>query len=48
MNAIILSAILGVVLMFTGIFTTNKSTIRAVAVGGILLLLLANIAELRG
>lgn len=48
MNAIILSAILGVVLMFTGIFTTNKSTIRAVAVGGMLLLLLANIAELRG
>jgi len=48
MNAIILSAILGVVLMFTGIFTTNKSTIRAVAVGGMLLLLLATIAELRG
>lgn len=48
MNAIILSAILGVVLMFTGIFTTNKSTIRTVAVAGMLLLLLGNIAELRG
>lgn len=48
MNAIILSALLGVVLMFTGIFTTNKSTIRTVATAGLLLLLLANIAEMNG
>lgn len=48
MNAIILSAILGVVLMFTGIFTTSKSTIRTVAAVGMLLLLLANIAEMNG
>lgn len=48
MNAIILSAILGVVLMFTGIFTTNKFTIRTVATIGLFVLLLANIAELNG
>lgn len=48
MNAIILSALLGVVLMFTGIFTTNKSTIRAVATTGLLLLLAANIGEMNG
>jgi NADH-quinone oxidoreductase subunit N len=48
MNAIILSALLGVVLMFTGIFTKNKSTIRIVATVGLLLLLAVNIAEMNG
>ena len=43
MNAIILSALCGVVMMFTGIFTQNKNTIKNVAVAALLVLLLGNI-----
>lgn len=48
MNVIILSAILGVVLMFSGIFVDNKSTVRNIANLGMLLLLVANLAEQNG
>lgn len=48
MNAIIFSAILGVVLMFSGIFFPNKATVRRIASIGMLLLLVANIAEMEG
>ncbi|MBZ5859462.1 NADH-quinone oxidoreductase subunit N [Flavihumibacter profundi] len=48
MNAIILSAILGVVLMFSGIFFPNKATVRNIANIGMLLLLVANLAEQNG
>lgn len=48
MNAIILSAILGVILMFSGIFLTSKTVIRNIATAGMALLLLANIAEQGG
>lgn len=48
MNAIVISAIWGVVMMFTGLFAKNNKTVRAVAVLGILFLLLANILESRG
>jgi NADH-quinone oxidoreductase subunit N len=48
MNAIIFSAILGVVLMFSGIFFSNKSTVRSIAVFGMLLLLVVNIFEQSG
>lgn len=48
MNAIIFSAILGVVLMFSGIFFPNKATVRIIACVGMLLLLLANLAEQQG
>lgn len=48
MNAIIISAIWGVVLMFSGIITENKSTVRIIAIIGILLLLLANYGDLTG
>ena len=48
MNAIILSAILGVVMMFSGIFVASKTTIRNIATVGMLLLLIVNIAEQGG
>ncbi|ULQ58340.1 NADH-quinone oxidoreductase subunit N [Flavihumibacter rivuli] len=48
MNAIIISAILGVVLMFSGIFISNKATVRSIAIAGMFLLLLANLAEQYG
>ena len=48
MNALIISAVLGVVMMFSGILLENKAAVRNVAVGGMLLLLLANILEMSG
>jgi NADH-quinone oxidoreductase subunit N len=45
MNSIIVSALLGVVMMFSGIFTTNKTAIKNVAIVGLLILLFANIAD---
>jgi NADH-quinone oxidoreductase subunit N len=46
MNAIIISALLGVVMMFSGIFTTNKSLIKNIAAVGVLVLLAANLMEM--
>lgn len=48
MNAIIISALMGVVMMFSGIWIKKESTVRYIAIGGFLLLLLANILEYRG
>lgn len=48
MNALILSAILGVIMMFSGILLQSKSTIRSVAIAGMLLLVLVNILEMQG
>lgn len=45
MNAIILSAILGVVLMYTGIVSKNKAVPRYVAIAGIILLMVVNWLE---
>jgi NADH-quinone oxidoreductase subunit N len=46
MNAIIVSALLGVVMMFSGIFTTNKTIIKNIATVGVLVLLAANLMEM--
>lgn len=46
MNAIIVSALLGVVMMFSGIFTTNKTIIKNIATIGVLVLLAANLMEM--
>lgn len=43
MNAIILSALGGVIMMFTSIFTQNKNAIRTIAFVALLILLLGNI-----
>src|SRR6201986_4518204 len=48
MNAILLSAIWGIVMMFSGIVTQRKSAIRNTAVVGLELLLLANCADMMG
>ncbi|MEL4411453.1 hypothetical protein, partial [Shewanella algae] len=45
MNAIIFSAVLGVLLMFSGIFFSKKSAITATAVVSLLVLLIVNVAE---
>ena len=46
MNAIIFSAIWGVLMMFSGIFISQKAVIRNLAIAGVAVLLLLNIAEM--
>ena len=48
MNAIVLSAIWGIVMMFSGIFTTSKTAIRNIAVLGLALLVIVNYADMVG
>ena len=48
MNALILSAILGVVMMFSGIYLKRKSAVRIIAIMGLLVLLVSNILETYG
>lgn len=48
MNALLLSAILGVLMMFAAVFIRQKSRVRAIATGGLLLLLGVNVAEMMG
>jgi NADH-quinone oxidoreductase subunit N len=48
MNAIIISAIWGIVLMFSGIFTEKRSTIRSIAIAGMVLLLVVNYLDMTG
>ncbi len=48
MNALLLSAVLGVIMMFSGIVLKKNSAIRNVAIAGILLLLVVNILEMGG
>src|SRR5689334_10898199 len=48
MNALILSAVLGVIMMFSGILLKQKSAIRAVAVTGLVILLVASLLEFYG
>jgi NADH-quinone oxidoreductase subunit N len=48
MNAIILSAIWGIVMMFSGILTPNKTVIRNTAILGLALLLIGNYADMTG
>src|SRR6476619_1716108 len=48
MNAIIISAIWGVIMMFGGVFFKNRSSPKYWAIAGIVLILLANILEFFG
>ena len=48
MNALILSAILGVIMMFSGIVLKEKRIVRNIAITGILLILASNIIESGG
>jgi len=46
MNTILLTAVLGIVLMMIGAFSKSKTLPRFVAIGGIILILIANMVEL--
>ncbi|MBE7172229.1 MAG: NADH-quinone oxidoreductase subunit N [Williamsia sp.] len=48
MNAILFSAVWGVVMMFCGAFVNKAATVRNAAVTGLVLLIILNIAELYG
>ena len=45
MNAFVLSALLGVVMMFSGILTNNKSVLKYIAAVGLLLLVAFNVLD---
>jgi NADH-quinone oxidoreductase subunit N len=48
MNALLLSAVWGVIMMFSGIVLKQKSAIRNMAIAALVLLLLVNILECMG
>lgn len=48
MNALILSAVFGVIMMFSGILLKHKSVVRGIAITGLVILLIANIMETYG
>ena len=48
MNTIIVSGLLGVVMMFSGIFTSNKMTIKNIAIVGLIVLFIANVVGTYG
>ncbi|HEV7782649.1 MAG TPA: NADH-quinone oxidoreductase subunit N [Chitinophagaceae bacterium] len=48
MNALLLSAFLGVIMMFSGILLRSKAAVRNLAIGGLVLLLVVNMLELCG
>jgi NADH-quinone oxidoreductase subunit N len=48
MNALIISAIMGVVMMFGGILLKQKSTIRGLALAGLLVSIVLNVMEIYG
>jgi len=48
MNALIISAIMGVLMMFSGILLKQKSTIRGLALTGLLVTIILNVVEIYG
>jgi NADH-quinone oxidoreductase subunit N len=48
MNALILSAVFGVIMMFSGILLKQKSAVRTVAIVGLVVVFIANILEMNG
>ena len=48
MNALIISAIIGVLMMFSGILLKQKSTIRGLALTGLLVTIILNVMEIYG
>lgn len=48
MNLIIISAVWGIVMMFSGLFIKNKSTAKTIALVGAVVLLIANLFDLSG
>lgn len=48
MNAIVISAVWGVVMMFSGVFSKNNAVIRGVAILGLALLITVNLLDMNG
>jgi NADH-quinone oxidoreductase subunit N len=48
MNAIVISAIWGVIMMFSGVFSKKNAVIRTMAVLGLLLLITVNVLDMKG
>jgi len=48
MNALIISAIMGVLMMFSGILLKQKSTVRGLALAGLLVTIILNVMEIYG
>lgn len=48
MNALILSAVFGVIMLFSGIWLKQKSAIRNIAIAGLLVMLVGNFLEMSG
>jgi len=48
MNALIISAIMGVLMMFSGILLKQKSAIRGLALAGLLVTIISNVMEIYG
>ena len=48
MNAIIISALMGVVMMFSGVWIKRETTIQYIAIGGSILLIAANVLQYNG
>ena len=48
MNALIISAVMGVVMMFSGVLLKQKSTIRALALAGLFVAIVLNVMEMQG
>src|SRR3990170_6117388 len=48
MNAIVISAIMGVVMMFSGILSKKSSAVRYIATAGLIILVVCNSLELSG
>ena len=48
MNALIISALMGVLMMFSGILLKQKSTIRGLALTGLLVTIILNVMEIYG
>ena len=48
MNALLISAVLGVVMMFSSFMLKRKSIVRSIAIAGLIVLLVSSILELKG
>lgn len=48
MNALLLTAVFGVIMMFSSIVLTKKSAIRGLAIAGLVIVLAANVLEMAG
>src|SRR5215204_784706 len=48
MNALIITAVFGVIMMFSSFLVSNKAMIRNLAIAGLLLLIIANVLEMSG